>query len=146
MRKHLSIILLGVALVFLVSGCVTFTKWYQDYSTVDMYLNDGTRVPTNIPNGAKEWLDNDEAYFFVLFGQHDICAIRYWVAGNDLFCDQWTEYYTGKDILIVVWDLEGEFIKGWIYNNQAIPIRAKEEVIIKLLHEITTPKPKGTDV
>lgn len=138
MRKHLStLIALAVALIFLVSGCATMNKilGVKDYYTIDMYLGDGTVIPTNLPNEAKEFKLED-ANGVLIFLNEKAGALRYWVKGSDFFCDHVIERYTGKDIMLVIWDKYGTFIKGWIYNEKAIPIRAYEETVMDLVCEI----------
>lgn len=119
------------------SGCATMNKLLgvKDYYTIDMYLQ-GRTVPTHFPNEVKEF-KLEEGRFVVLFNDCCHAALRYWVEGTDFHCDHWMEVYTGKDIMLIIWDKHGTFVKGWIYDEKGIPIKAYEETVMDLLYEIT---------
>ena len=142
----------GVACAFLVccvlmvgvmafSGCATV----KDYYTVDISMGDKV-IATHFPNDVKEFF-SENAYGFPFFTSHKIYAIRYWVTGSDFICDYWGELRTGKDIMIILWDEYGTFVKGWIYNDKGIPVKAYEETVMDLLDEIIGQKEvKGDSV
>ena len=125
-----------VVAMTLFSGCATMNKLLgvKDYYTIDIPMGDKV-VVTHIPNDVKEFF-SENAYGFPFFTSHKIYAMRYWVAGSDFICDYWGELWTGKDILIVLWDKHGIFVKGWIYDK-GIPVKAYEETVMDLLAEIT---------
>ena len=137
----------GVACAFLVccilmvglmafSGCATMNKLLgvKDYYTIEMYVQ-GRTVPTHFPNEIKNFKFED-ARFMLIFNDYSHAALRYWIEDPVLFCDHWMEAYTGKDIMLIIWDEHGTFVKGWIYNDKGIPVKAYEETVIDLLHEI----------
>ena len=140
----------GVACAFLVccivaiwalmtfSGCATMNKLLgvKDYYTIDMYMAGTTMpIPTHLPNEVKEF-KLEEANGWLVFNSLQGGAIRYRVKGSSFFCDHWIKPYTGKDIMIIVWDEHGTFVKGWIYNEKGIPVKAYEETVMDLLYDI----------
>lgn len=148
----------GVACAFLVccivalwvaatsSGCATMNKvLVKDYYTKDIPMGDKL-VTTHIPNEVKEYLSED-AWGLVIYESARYYAIRYGITGTDVICDYWGELWTGKDIVFVMWDKHGTFVKGWIYDDKGIPVKADEETIRDLLAELIGQKQvKGDSV
>ena len=130
-QKHLStIIALGVALVFIVSGCATFNHLLgiKDYYTIDMYMADGTPIPTNFPN---EWPNFEkESRVRCTYGPAfpNIYMAIYSIDCNDLLYQQFIEYRTGRDIALIISGKDGTF-KGWIYDDKGIPVKADKETV-----------------
>ena len=139
-------LILAVLALCFAPGCATMNKilGVKDYYTIDMPIEDKT-IATHIPNDVKEFF-SEHAYGFPFFTSNKIYRMRYWVKGSDFICDYWGELWTGKDIMIVLWDEHATFVKGWIYNDKGIPIKAYEETIIYLLDEIRGPVLKGDSV
>ena len=150
----------GVACAFLVccvlmvgvmafSGCATMNKLLgvKDYYTIDMYIiGTPTPIPTHLPNEVKQF-KLEEANGWLVFNSPQAGVIRYGVEGIEFFCDHWIKPYTGKDIMLIIWDKHGTFVKGWIYNEKAIPVKAYEETVMDLLYEIIGQKEvKGDSV
>ena len=132
------VLMVGVMATF--SGCATI----KDYYTIDIVMGDKT-IATHIPNEVKEFF-SDKAYGFPFFTGSKVYGMRYWVKGSDFICDYWGELWTGKDILIVLWDEHGTFVKGWIYNEKGIPVRAYEETVMDLLDELRALVLKGDSI
>ena len=137
----------GVACAFLVccvlmvwgmatfSGCATMNKiLVKDYYTKDIPMGDKL-ITTHIPNEVKEYL-SEGAWGLVIYESARYYTIRYGIKGNDFICDYWGELWTGKDIMLIIWDKHGIFVKGWIYNDKGIPVKAYKETVMDLLHEI----------
>lgn len=141
-----TIIALGVALAFIVSGCATLNSFLgiKDYYTVDMYMSDGTPMPTNFPN---EWpnMDKENAFCMPMLGVGNVVSMRCIVKDNEFTYIHIMERHTGKDIALMIMAKDGTFVNGWIYDAKGIPNRANHEAIQKAFTKYT-PELKGDTV
>ena len=125
--------IVAVWVMTIFSGCATV----KDYYTIEMYMAGTTMpIPTHFPNEIKDFKFEDTR-FILIFNDYCHVALRYWIEDPVLFCDHWMEAYTGKDIMLIIWDEHGTFVKGWIYNDKGIPVKAYEETVMDLLYDIT---------
>lgn len=154
-QKHLStIIALGVALAFIVvialgvtvSGCATLNKvlGIKDYYTIDMYMADGTPMPTNFPN---EWpiFEEENSTCMPSPVSPNIYMIMCFIEGNELLYQQFIEYHTGRDIALIISGKDGTF-KGWIYDDKGIPVKANKETVTAHLNDNAEKIQKGDSI